>query len=130
VRGPLPLADPSEPPSTPPGTTYAMARVDSSGRVTDRTISSALHWHPGDPLTITVTTGVVLIQRDPNGLLVLPTKPCISIPAAVRHHLRIATGDRLLLAATPDDDQLTIYPLATVHHALIRQHGEGAIGHD
>jgi hypothetical protein len=63
---------------------------------------------------------VVRIHRDPQGLLVLPTKPCIAIPAAERHHLHINTGDRLLLAAIPRDDLLTIYPLATVHHALAR----------
>jgi hypothetical protein len=120
--GPLPLTKVSESPSAPPGTTYALCRVDSSGRVTDRTITTALHWHPGDRLTITTTADAILVHRDPEGTALLPAKPCIAIPAALRRHHHIHTSDQLLLAATPDADVLAIYPLTTVHRALTDHH--------
>ncbi|HEX5407758.1 MAG TPA: AbrB/MazE/SpoVT family DNA-binding domain-containing protein [Pseudonocardiaceae bacterium] len=95
-----------------------MARVDSSGRVTDRSITTALHWHPGDRLTITAAVGAILVGRSYDGLTLLAVKSCITIPALLRRRHHIHTGDRVLLAADPGSDQLTIYPLATLHHAL------------
>ena len=43
----------------PDGVVYGMGRVDSSGRVTDRTLLLALGWCPGDRLTPTGTSGEV-----------------------------------------------------------------------
>jgi bifunctional DNA-binding transcriptional regulator/antitoxin component of YhaV-PrlF toxin-antitoxin module len=40
------------------------------------------------------------------------------VPAALRRHHHIHTGDRLLLAATPETDRFVLYPLTTVHQAL------------
>ena len=95
-----------------------MARVDSSGRITDHAITTALRWCPGDRLTITATDDAVFVHRDSSGSVFLPAKSCIALPTALRRYHHIHTGDRLLLAATPEDDVLAIYPLATVHHAL------------
>jgi bifunctional DNA-binding transcriptional regulator/antitoxin component of YhaV-PrlF toxin-antitoxin module len=102
-----------------------MCRTDSSGRVTDHTLTDALGWSPGDRLTITSTAHAVLVHREPDGTVSLPVKSCITIPAALRRRHHIHTGDRLLLAATPEDDLLAIYPLATVQGALAGQQAGG-----
>jgi len=116
----LPLANPPPPLSVATGVLYGMGSVDSSGRLCNRAITTALDWRPGDRLTMTADTGHVTARRDPTGMIILPHKPAaILIPAALRHRCGIATGDRVLLAATADQDVLVIYPMGAVHRALI-----------
>jgi AbrB family looped-hinge helix DNA binding protein len=95
-----------------------MGSIDASGRVSDRTVIAALQWRPGDRLTITATTQRITAHRDPVGMVTLTAKPYIVIPATLRHRCGISTGDRVLLAATPDDDTLHVYPMAAVHDAI------------
>jgi hypothetical protein len=47
-------------------------------------MTSALGWQPGDRLTLTASAGVVIARRDPAGMVTLPTKPYLVIPAALR----------------------------------------------
>jgi bifunctional DNA-binding transcriptional regulator/antitoxin component of YhaV-PrlF toxin-antitoxin module len=115
----LPLAvPPTPPPTTPADVIYGMGRIDASGRVADRTITQALGWQPGDRLTLTGTSGVVLAHRDPAGLLTLGHKPYVTIPAALRTRCGLQPRDRVLLAATLDNDLLAVYPLSTLHDAI------------
>jgi hypothetical protein len=46
---------------------YGFGRMDESGRVADRAMTSALGWQPGDRLTLTAAAGVVIARRDPGG---------------------------------------------------------------
>jgi hypothetical protein len=117
----LPLAVPpalSRPSALPGDVVYGLARVDRSGRVADRTVTSALGWRGGDRLTLTAEAGVVVIRRDSCGLVTLPPRSCVPIPAALRHRCGLLTGDPVLLAARPADDTLTAYSLAVVDQAL------------
>jgi len=102
--------------------------MDSSGRVGDRAMTSALGWQPGDRLTLTAAAGVVIARRDPGGMATMPSKPYIVIPAALRRRCGLRPGDRVLLAVFPDRDALAAYSLAVVDQAL-RAHalvpGEG-----
>jgi hypothetical protein len=44
---------------------YGFGRIDASGRIADRAVTSALGWHGGDRLTLTADAGVVTARRDP-----------------------------------------------------------------
>jgi hypothetical protein len=79
---------------------YGLAHVDRSGRVADRTVTGALGWRGGDRLTLTAEAGVVVIRRDSSGLVTLPPRSCVPIPAV------------------PAEDTLTAYSLAVVDQAL------------
>jgi hypothetical protein len=101
---------------------YGLGRIDASGRIADRAIISALGWRGGDRLTLTASTGVMAAHRDPGGMVTVPARPCIVIPAALRRRCGLRTGDRVLLAALPGEDTLTAYSLVVVDQA-IRAHG-------
>ena len=115
---PLPLARPPDRPDV----IYGFGRTDASGRVADRAVISALGWRGGDRLTLTADAGVMVARRDPGGMVTVPDRPHIVIPAAVRHHCGLRTGDRVLLAALPAEDTLAAYSFAVVDQA-IRAHG-------
>jgi len=92
--------------------------------VSDRSITACLGWRPGERLTLTATRASVIAHRDPVGMITLPRKPYIVIPAVLRHRCGMATGDRVLLAATPTEDVLAVYPLALVHEAILSYHSD------
>jgi bifunctional DNA-binding transcriptional regulator/antitoxin component of YhaV-PrlF toxin-antitoxin module len=119
---PLPLARPLPVPSAPADVVYGIGRIDASGRIADRAVTSALGWRGGDRLTLTAEAGVVIARRDPGGMITLPGRAYIAIPAALRHRCGLRPGDRVLLAAVPGDDMLSAYSLAVVDQA-IRAHG-------
>ena len=124
----LPVAAAPEVLAIPDDVVYGFGRMDSSGRVADRAMISALGWQPGDRLTLTAAAGVVIARRDPGGLLTMPSKPYVVIPAALRRRCGLRPGDRVLLAMFPDRDALAAYSFAVVDQAL-RAHapvlGEG-----
>ena len=119
---PLPLARPVPVPAAPEDVVYGIGRIDASGRIADRAVISALGWAGGDRLTLTADAGVVTARRDPGGMVTLPARAYIAIPAALRRRCGLEPGDRVLLAAVPADDTLTAYCLAVVDQA-IRAHG-------
>jgi len=81
---------------------YTIGRVDPSGRVTNRAITDAVRWQPGDRLTMTLTPSAVVFCPAPGGFLRVPRRPCIAIPVTARRLLSITPGDELLLAAAPE----------------------------
>lgn len=115
---PLPLASPPGRPDV----VYGFGRIDASGRIADRAIISALGWRGDDRLTLTAAAGVVIARRDPHGMVTVPTRPCIVIPAALRRRCGLYPGDRVLLAAASQAGMLAAYSLAVVDQA-IRAHG-------
>jgi hypothetical protein len=102
----LPLARPEPVPSAPEDVVYGIGRVDASGRIADRTVTSALGWSGGDRLTLTADAGVVTARRDPGGMITLPARAYIAIPAALRRRCGLRPGDRVLLAAVPGEGTL------------------------
>jgi hypothetical protein len=117
----LPLAVPpalSRPPALGRDVVYGLARVDRSGRIADQTVIGPLGWRSGDRLTLTAEAGVVIICRDSSGLVTLPPRSRVPIPAALRHRCGLLPGDPVLLAAVPAEDTLTAYSLAVVDQAL------------
>jgi bifunctional DNA-binding transcriptional regulator/antitoxin component of YhaV-PrlF toxin-antitoxin module len=112
----------------PDDVVYGFGRMDESGRVADRAMTSMLGWRAGDRLTLTAAAGVVIARRDPAGMVTMPAKPYLVIPAALRRRCGLRPGDRVLLAVFPACDALAAYSFAVVDQAL-RAHapvpGEG-----
>jgi len=75
------------------------ARIDSSGRICERAIVSALGWAGGHRLTFTADAGVVTVRRDPGGMVTLPASAYFTIPVALRHRCGMQAGDQVLPAA-------------------------------
>jgi hypothetical protein len=116
---------------TPPGrpeVVYGFGRIDASGRVADRATIVALGWRGGDRLTLTGEAGVMIARRDPGGMVTMPARPYVVIPAALRSHCGLRAGDNVLLAASPGEDVLAAYSFTVVDQAM-RAHalvpGEG-----
>jgi hypothetical protein len=124
----LPLAAALQVPAVPDDVVYGTGRMDESGRVGDRAMIGVLGWQPGDRLTLTAVAGVMVARRDPAGMVTMPTKPYLVIPAALRRRCGLRAGDHVLLAVSPGEDKLTAYSFAVVDQAL-RAHaplpGEG-----
>jgi len=114
----LPVAAMPDVPAVPDDVVYGFGRMDESGRVADRAMTSALGWQPGDRLTVTAAAGVVIARRDPGGMVTMTSKPYIVIPAALRRRCGLRPGDRVLLAVFPARDALAAYSLAVVDQAL------------
>jgi hypothetical protein len=124
----LPLAAAPQVPTVPDDVVYGTGRMDESGRVGDRGMTGVLGWQPGDRLTLTAVAGVMVARRDPAGMVTMPAKPYLVIPAAPRRRCGLRPGDHVLLAVSPGEDKLTAYSFAVVDQAL-RAHapvpGEG-----
>ena len=121
----LPIAAVPEVPAVPDDVLYGFGRMDEWGRVADRAMIAALGWQPGDRLTLTAMAGVVTARRDPGGMVTMPAKPYLVIPAALRRRCVLRPGDRVLLAAFPARDALAAYSFAVVDQAL-RAHAPAA----
>ena len=119
---PLPMAGPAAALSVPAGVVYGTGRIDASGRVNDQAIACALGWGEGDRLTLTASPGVVTARRDRAGMITVPARGCLAIPAVLRRRCGLRPGDRVLLAAVPGQDMLAAYSFAVVDQAL-RAHG-------
>jgi len=61
---------------------------------------------------------VVIARRDPGGMVTMPAKPYLVIPAALRRRCGLRPGDRVLLAVFPARDALAAYSFAVVDQAL------------
>jgi hypothetical protein len=118
ARG-LPLSVVPMAPAVPVGVVYGFGRIDASSRVADRAIISVLGWRPGDRLAVAADAGVVTARRDPGGMVTMPARPYLVIPAALRRRCGLRAGDRVLLAVFPAQDTLAAYSFAVVHQALL-----------
>jgi hypothetical protein len=111
---PVPLA-------SPPGrleVVYGFGRIDASGRIADRVTIAALDWRGGDRLTVTAEAGVMVARRDPGGMVTVPCRAYVVIPAALRRRCGLRAGDHVLLAASPGQDMLAAYSFAVVDQAM------------
>ncbi len=114
ARRPMALASPPGRPDV----VYGFGRIDASGRVADRVTIAALGWCGGDRLTVTAEAGVVIARRDAGGMITVPSRPYVVIPAALRRRCGLRAGDHVLLAASPGQDTLAAYSFVMVDQAL------------
>jgi hypothetical protein len=64
----------------------------------------------------------VTARRDPRGMVTVPTRACLAVPATLRRRCGLRAGDRVLLAAVPGQGLLVAFSFAVVDQAL-RAHG-------
>jgi hypothetical protein len=110
--------------------TYAIARVDRSGRVSEQSIVDTLGWTVDHTLSLTtVGSGVGTYRRAATGWYRLTPRREIRIPAPMRARCGITRGDRLLLAASGVHDTLVIYTMPELDQLLSPHHGANLQGH-
>jgi hypothetical protein len=100
---------------------YGLAALDCHGRVADRIIMQTLGWSPGLRLRIEIeeaATGALTAAPDPQGAYRITSQGHVRIPAPLRHRYGLRAGDRVLLAAHPEQSQLVIYPPAILDALL------------
>ena len=120
------MAGPAASLSVPADVVYGTGRIDASGRVAGQAVGCALGWREGDRLTVTAAPGVVTARRDPAGMVTVPARACLAIPAVLRRRCGLRAGDRVLLAAVPGQGLLVASSFAVVDQAL-RAHGTFAL---
>jgi hypothetical protein len=101
---------------------YDVGRVDESGRISNRDIVRALGWQPGDRLDVIPALGGIVMLSSPDGLLIVPAKPFIVIPAPARRLHNIETGDHVLLAAAPEYRLVIIHTRQAINDMLALYH--------
>jgi len=88
----LPLARSAPAPSLPEDVVYGIGRIDASGRIADQSVITTMGWLAGDLLTLTADAGVVTARRDPGGMVTIPRRGYIAIPAALRLRCGLEPG--------------------------------------
>jgi len=104
------------------GVLIGVAAVSNSGRVRDLTLLDALGWAPGDRTTTDLRDDAILLQRHPTGPHRINSRREAFLPAGARTLLGITANSRVLLAADPAHDLLTIYPCTLVATLLTYHH--------
>ncbi len=127
ARGPLPVAALA---SVSPGldTIYALSMVDKSGRVTDRSVVRELGWGPGTRLEIREQRGIIVVFPAAGGVDFISRQAFLKLPLTVRRWCRIATGDKVLLAADHAVGVLVVHPVAALHALLADIHAAAVRG--
>jgi hypothetical protein len=124
--GPLAQQRPMPLPPTPitrdDSVAYALATLDCHGRVADRKIMVALGWSTATALTIRQRHGLIVVGADPYGAFRLTARLFLHLPAAVRGWCGLHSGDRVLLAARPQQGLLFVHPPAVLDAALDQLH--------
>ncbi|HEX5407760.1 MAG TPA: hypothetical protein VFX16_36290 [Pseudonocardiaceae bacterium] len=120
---PLPLAQLSALPADG-SLHYAIASLDTSGRIADRSTVAAMGWRTGAKLNTTVIDGILLIQPAPTGAASVGSKGRLLIPADSRHQAGLTAGD-VFIAAAPTAGLVLIHGLwwvdrmLTLHYATV-----------
>jgi hypothetical protein len=102
--------------------TYAITRLDDSGRIYDQATATALDWTPGQRLNITAHKHLLTVHADPDGLHTRSPRGCLTIPAPLRAHCGLRPGDQLLLAAAPAHHTPLIHPITALNTMLLDYH--------
>jgi hypothetical protein len=101
---------------------YDIGQVDASGRIASRDIVAALRWQPRDRLELILTAGAIVLRASPDGLLSVPQRHRIIIPATARQRHAIRPGDHVLLAAAPEYGTVIVYPLPALDEMIASYH--------
>jgi len=92
----------------------AIARIDHSGRVGDRSLIDGLGWQAGDRHEVrTLADGVLVFLAD-SGRFSLNARRHVFVPASVRGPLNLPAGARVLLVADLRRRALALYPTGVV----------------
>ncbi|WP_143023100.1 hypothetical protein [Lentzea jiangxiensis] len=98
---------------------YAVALLDSAGRLTDQHLFSQLGWTPGTRVKIGVGDGhEIVVRRDEQGGSVLTSRNMVLVPAPLRHWCGYDAGDPVLVVAVPSMSAVVLHPIETLDQAL------------
>jgi hypothetical protein len=127
---PAPVGDLPPAPTVAAGTTVlAIAKLNSSGQISARTILSALGWASGDRIAVVVRDGTIVVSTSNRGGRTIGADGSIVLPVAARRMCAIANRSSVLLAALPDAGLLVVHPIATITRLLARRHAKIIGGH-
>ncbi|WP_433662420.1 AbrB/MazE/SpoVT family DNA-binding domain-containing protein [Nocardia sp. CA-128927] len=88
---------------------YGSVLVNHAGRLAERAVLGSLGWTPGTPVRIQpAAPGVLLVTDGEPGGHAIARNGQLAIPADIRKAIRLRKGDRVLLAAHPDQRRLII----------------------
>jgi hypothetical protein len=99
---------------------YGIAAVDHRGRIADRAVLAALGWSAGTRLSIREAGGLIILAGDPQGVFAVSRQQHLYLPVGVRRWCALIAGDRVLLAAEPEQETLVVYPPAVVDDMVRR----------
>jgi bifunctional DNA-binding transcriptional regulator/antitoxin component of YhaV-PrlF toxin-antitoxin module len=105
-----------------PSLYFATTPVDSRGRLADASPVRAVGWSPGQPITIIVIAGTIVVTSAPDGAESVTRQGHLRLPARIRHTCRLTRGDRLLVAAAPAADLLVAYTMPCLESILLQHH--------
>jgi hypothetical protein len=97
---------------------YGVSTIDNRGRLVDARLMRELAWPPGLALTVAEARGILHITPDAAGTLHITSQGHVRIPAPLRHLCALTPGERVLLAADPDQCRLTVFPPAVLDTLL------------
>jgi hypothetical protein len=99
---------------------YVISRVDSSGRIADRSVVRTAGWAAGDRVTVAGWRNeAVILRRDPEGMFVISTRAHLLIPSGLRRRCAVGGGDRVLVAANAGLDTVIVYTMAALQRLLL-----------
>ncbi|MGW6335924.1 AbrB/MazE/SpoVT family DNA-binding domain-containing protein [Nocardia rhamnosiphila] len=95
----------------------SVTSIDERGRLAARTTVRRLGWAPGQMVSMEVKHGLVVMRRSRRGQR-SPKSGYVVLPARIRNRVGLYAGDRVLLAASLDDEVLRVYPPRVLAAAL------------
>ncbi|WP_433680354.1 hypothetical protein [Nocardia sp. CA-119907] len=107
---PRQVATPSD-----PGIVYSMCTIGTAGRIHDRAVLDALDWTSGTRLGIRCYYDCILLVHHTDLGTAHVTSAYFRIPFRQRRQADLDIGDKVLLVAHPDQQQLAIYPPQVLH---------------
>ncbi|MFJ8961529.1 hypothetical protein ACIRG5_19280 [Lentzea sp. NPDC102401] len=98
---------------------YAVALLDSAGRLTDQQLFSQLGWSPGTRVRIGRGDGYqIVVRSDEHGDSSLTSRNMVLVPASLRHWCGYDAGDPVLVVAVPTMSAVVLHPIETLDQAL------------
>ncbi|WP_157187496.1 hypothetical protein [Nocardia vinacea] len=100
---------------------YSTCIIGAAGRIHDRPVLATLNWPTDTRLAIRCTyDGVLLVRHSDHGTAHV-TGGYFRVPFRQRRQANLNIGDKVLLVAQPENQQLAIYPPPMLH-ALLGNH--------
>jgi hypothetical protein len=101
---------------------YGLAALDARGRLADHAVIMTMGWTAGLRVHIRAAAGLLAVYADPGGNCAITSQGHLRVPALIRHQTGLCAGDRVLLAAEPDQHRLIIVPPAALDLFLSQQY--------
>ncbi|WP_329408070.1 hypothetical protein OG563_38010 [Nocardia vinacea] len=105
-----------------PDIAYSMCSIGAAGRIHDRAVLDALHWQTATRLGIRCAYGGILLAHRTDYGTTHVTQGYFRVPFRQRRQADLNIGDKVLLVAHPQRQQLTIYPPPVIHPFFSRPH--------